>query len=44
MKNIIKKLVKNTAKHSFDNSLNSTTCVNIYQPKIPKNLKKTKKQ
>ena len=44
MKNIIKKLVKSTAKHSINNSVNSTTCVNIYQPEIPKNLKKTKKQ
>ena len=44
MKKITTKIVKSSAKRSLNNSLNTTTCVNIYQPKVPKKYKDSKKQ
>lgn len=42
-KNIVVKLAKNIAEKALKMDANSTTCVAIYQPKVPANLDRFKK-
>lgn len=39
---IAAKIVRKAAEHSLRRDANSTTCVSIYQPKVPADLKRFK--